>query len=262
LLSASAHICTFALSAGTTFNTPSAFSVHVKRLITPNKQGDDGWHSVYVDGVLLNSLRQQYHAKLLGQPYTHHSNKIPRRSHSSPRGQQNQQQYVQQQQQQQVQHLVPPQQPAQAPQAQQQALQQQQQQQPAGQRPPLPMPKLKLGNIKGLPSMNQNTAQSQQQQQPQQQQGPHGVLPSALPQDQGQPKPHKLKFKMKLNKPTGDAAAVAAAAGAQAAAGPAAAQQQQQMGVHCILDPHQPVLQVRQLGMASVILTPQFLPTG
>ncbi|WIA12788.1 hypothetical protein OEZ86_006115 [Tetradesmus obliquus] len=30
---------------GSEFTTPSAFSVYVKRLVSPNKQGDDGWHS-------------------------------------------------------------------------------------------------------------------------------------------------------------------------------------------------------------------------
>jgi hypothetical protein len=203
--------------AGTTFNTPSAFSVHVKRLITPNKQGDDGWHSVYVDGVLLNAVRQQYYAKMLGQPYKQSTNKTARRSHSSPQGQQ---------------------------QAQQQQVQSQQQQpQQLGLRPPLPMPKLKLGNIKGLP-------QHAQQQQAQEQQQ---VRQPAHSQEQTQPKPHKLKFKMKLGgktdaaagaQPAANGAVLGLAAGAAAAAGQQ--QQQQELGsavLPCPLDPHQPVLQ-------------------
>jgi hypothetical protein len=214
--------------AGTTFNTPSAFSVHVKRIITPGKQGDDGWHSVYVEGVLLNAIRQQYHAKMLGQPYKQSSNKTPRRNQSSPR--QQQQQALSNQQ---------PQQPAQP------------QQQQLGQRPPLPMPKLKLGNIKGLP----------QQHSLQQQQEPQRVLQPAQQQDPGQgqaqqPKP-KLKFKMPLKLAGSSAAGAAGAPGLgaqqQAAAG-AAAGAGAGVGVHqalaapvvlqCPVDPHQPMLQV------------------
>lgn len=212
--------------AGTTFNTPSAFSVHVKRIITPGKQGDDGWHSVYVDGVLLNAIRQQYHAKMLGQPYKQSSNKTPRRNQSSPR--QQQQQALSQQQQ-------------------QQPAQPQQQQQP-GQRPPLPMPKLKLGNIKGLPQQHS----SQQQQEPQR------VLQPAQQQDPGQgqaqqPKP-KLKFKMPLKLAGSSAAGGLGSSAHQQAAAGAAAGAGAGVGVHqalaapvvlqCPVDPHQPMLQV------------------
>jgi hypothetical protein len=203
------------LPAGTTFNTPSAFSVHVKRLITPNKQGDDGWHSVYVDGVLLNAVRQQYYAKMLGQPYKQSTNKTARRSQSSPRGQQQQQ-------------------------AQQQQVQSQPQQQPQqlGLRPPLPTPKLKPGNIKGLPQHNAQQQQAQEQQQEVQQ--------PARSQEQTQPKPHKLKFKMKLAGKTDAAAGAQPAANGAVPGLAAAAVQQQQLGpavLHCPLDPHQPVLQ-------------------
>lgn len=200
-------------SAGTTFNTPSAFSVHVKRIITPNKQGDDGWHSVYINGVLLNAVRQQYHAKMLGQPYKQSSNKTPRRSQSSPRGQQQQQQIQQQVQ----------------------------QQQPPGVRPPLPMPKLKLGNIKGLP---QHGAQQQQQQAQEQQQVGASILQPMQQQGQPQAKPHKLKFKMKLGNKA-DAAAAGAQPAAGLVAGPAAVGQHPLGGgvLQCPLDPHQPMLQ-------------------
>ncbi|KAF8067227.1 hypothetical protein HT031_002274 [Scenedesmus sp. PABB004] len=54
------------LFRGTEFTTPSAFSVYVKRLVTPLKQGDDGWHSVCVDGVMLHQLRARYHARGAG----------------------------------------------------------------------------------------------------------------------------------------------------------------------------------------------------
>jgi hypothetical protein len=49
-----------AFIAGEEFFSPSAFSVHVKRLVTPAKQGDDGWRSVFVNGVVLHDLRVQY----------------------------------------------------------------------------------------------------------------------------------------------------------------------------------------------------------
>ncbi|GBF98200.1 hypothetical protein Rsub_10700 [Raphidocelis subcapitata] len=44
---------------GTKFATASAFSVHVKRLQTPSKQGDDGWRSVHAagSGLSLHDLR-------------------------------------------------------------------------------------------------------------------------------------------------------------------------------------------------------------
>jgi hypothetical protein len=45
---------------GETFNSASAFSVHAKRKLTPHKQGDDGWKSVYYAGKQLDAFRQQY----------------------------------------------------------------------------------------------------------------------------------------------------------------------------------------------------------
>lgn len=41
------------------FGSASAFSVHVKRQVTPSKQGDDGWRSVHAGGVSLHDLRAQ-----------------------------------------------------------------------------------------------------------------------------------------------------------------------------------------------------------
>ncbi len=54
--------CTVLLTllADKRFNSPSAFSVHVKRLQTPNKQGDDGWKSVFVGGMALDEYRKRY----------------------------------------------------------------------------------------------------------------------------------------------------------------------------------------------------------
>ncbi|KAF6264894.1 hypothetical protein COO60DRAFT_1698027 [Scenedesmus sp. NREL 46B-D3] len=52
---------------GSEFTTPSAFSVYVKRLVSPNKQGDDGWHSVSVAGVPLHRLRLRYQQQHGGQ---------------------------------------------------------------------------------------------------------------------------------------------------------------------------------------------------
>ncbi|GMH33392.1 hypothetical protein BSKO_01226 [Bryopsis sp. KO-2023] len=51
--------------AGRQFHAASAFSVHVKRLLTPNKQGDDGWKSVHVDGKPLEEWRADYFEKQL-----------------------------------------------------------------------------------------------------------------------------------------------------------------------------------------------------
>ena len=42
---------------GKVYNSASAFSIHVKRLITPDKQGDDGWKSVLYAGKPLDSYR-------------------------------------------------------------------------------------------------------------------------------------------------------------------------------------------------------------
>lgn len=42
---------------GKVYNSASAFSIHVKRLITPDKQGDDGWKSVLYAGKPLDTYR-------------------------------------------------------------------------------------------------------------------------------------------------------------------------------------------------------------
>lgn len=52
-------------NTGHAFNDPSAFSIHVKRLLSPYKEGDDGWRSVHVDGCSLMDYRYK-HAR--GQP--------------------------------------------------------------------------------------------------------------------------------------------------------------------------------------------------
>lgn len=44
------------------FNSATAFSIHVKRLQTPNKQGDDGWKSVLYEGTQLDNFRRKYQA--------------------------------------------------------------------------------------------------------------------------------------------------------------------------------------------------------
>eukprot|EP00803_Ostreobium_quekettii_P001865 evm.model.scf_333.3 EVM.evm.TU.scf_333.3 scf_333:44572-47481(-) len=51
------------LFEGRKFQAASAFSVHVKRLLTPNKQGDDGWKSVHIDGRPLEDWREDYFQK-------------------------------------------------------------------------------------------------------------------------------------------------------------------------------------------------------
>lgn len=42
---------------GKVYGSASAFSIHVKRLITPDKQGDDGWKSVLYQGKPLDVYR-------------------------------------------------------------------------------------------------------------------------------------------------------------------------------------------------------------
>ncbi|KDD74434.1 hypothetical protein H632_c1317p0 [Helicosporidium sp. ATCC 50920] len=42
------------------FSSASAFSIHVKRLVTPEKQGDDGWKSVMHRGQTLDEYRHEY----------------------------------------------------------------------------------------------------------------------------------------------------------------------------------------------------------
>jgi len=55
---------------GQPFKDPSAFSITVKRLLSPYKDEDEtaGWRSVHVDGVSLLDYRYRYHHKLLGKP--------------------------------------------------------------------------------------------------------------------------------------------------------------------------------------------------
>ena len=46
---------------GLTFKSPSAFSVHVKRIFNPTRKADDGWTSVKYGGQLLSSFKQELH---------------------------------------------------------------------------------------------------------------------------------------------------------------------------------------------------------
>jgi len=45
---------------GSSFNSPTAFSIHVKRILSPEKRGDDGWNSVMISGQSLSTWRSQY----------------------------------------------------------------------------------------------------------------------------------------------------------------------------------------------------------
>lgn len=49
---------------GRAYSSASAFSIAVKRLATPDKQGDDGWKSVVYHGRPLDELRQELRARL------------------------------------------------------------------------------------------------------------------------------------------------------------------------------------------------------
>lgn len=46
--------------SGSSFNSPTAFSIHVKRILSPEKRGDDGWNSVMISGQSLANWRSQY----------------------------------------------------------------------------------------------------------------------------------------------------------------------------------------------------------
>ncbi|KAK9808663.1 hypothetical protein WJX72_001520 [[Myrmecia] bisecta] len=48
---------------GKKFQSATSFSIHCKRLQTPNKQGDDGWKSVLYEGQPLESYRKRFYAK-------------------------------------------------------------------------------------------------------------------------------------------------------------------------------------------------------
>ena len=55
MLGPDAPICMSAmLLAGAKYSTATAFSIHCKRLQTPNKQGDDGWKSVMYAGARVD----------------------------------------------------------------------------------------------------------------------------------------------------------------------------------------------------------------
>ena len=46
--------------AGKKFGSATAFSIHCKRMQTPNKQGDDGWKSTLYEGQPLENYRRKY----------------------------------------------------------------------------------------------------------------------------------------------------------------------------------------------------------
>ena len=51
------------LRAGKSFQSATSFSIHCKRMQTPNKQGDDGWKSVLYEGQPLELYRRRYSAR-------------------------------------------------------------------------------------------------------------------------------------------------------------------------------------------------------
>ena len=65
----------FISPAGKPFHSATSFSIHCKRMQTPNKQGDDGWKSVLYEGQPLEVYRRRYS----GKPRTQQ----PRRSSAS-----------------------------------------------------------------------------------------------------------------------------------------------------------------------------------
>lgn len=53
---------------GRKFSSATAFSIHCKRLQTPNKQGDDGWKSVLYEGTQLDVFRRKYQSTSKATP--------------------------------------------------------------------------------------------------------------------------------------------------------------------------------------------------
>lgn len=53
-----------------TFDSPSAFSVFVKRLTNPTRKADDGWKSVKYEGHLLEHYKAEFARKRLGDEIT------------------------------------------------------------------------------------------------------------------------------------------------------------------------------------------------
>lgn len=49
--------------AGKKFQSATSFSIHCKRMQTPNKQGDDGWKSVLYEGQPLEVYRKRHASK-------------------------------------------------------------------------------------------------------------------------------------------------------------------------------------------------------
>ena len=54
------HQQAVSVDAGKKFGSATAFSIHCKRMQTPNKQGDDGWKSTLYDGQPLENYRRKY----------------------------------------------------------------------------------------------------------------------------------------------------------------------------------------------------------
>lgn len=46
--------------AGETFSTPDAFATKAKQTQVPDRDTDNGWRSVLVDGTVLEDLRYSY----------------------------------------------------------------------------------------------------------------------------------------------------------------------------------------------------------
>ena len=52
--------------SGKRFQSATSFSIHCKRLQTPNKQGDDGWKSTLYEGQPLEAFRKKYLHRIQG----------------------------------------------------------------------------------------------------------------------------------------------------------------------------------------------------
>eukprot|EP00887_Chlorella_sp_A99_P005114 scaffold25.g5114.t1 len=53
-----------------TFESPSAFSIYLKRLVNPSRKADDGWKTVKYKGVLLEQYKLQLSRRRTGEGWT------------------------------------------------------------------------------------------------------------------------------------------------------------------------------------------------
>lgn len=63
----------------TTFESPSAFSIFLKRMVNPNRKADDGWKTVKYNGKFLETYKMELAKRRLKGRYC-----IPMRDRFKP----------------------------------------------------------------------------------------------------------------------------------------------------------------------------------